>query len=121
MFRGSWKHARERGRDNAHSNPMKHADAPDDLLLHVPRVTHSVACQLPHQIPYDVHVVIITDNANSSHVVDTVIDVAKKIDAAMVVVGTHGRSPVPEMLLGSVASGLLKQSPINIVVVRPTA
>ena len=70
------------------------------------------------QIPYDVHVVIIPEStANSNCVVDTVIDVAKKIGAAMVVVGTHGRTGLSEVILGSVASGLLKRSPINIVVV----
>ena len=68
------------------------------------------------QVPFEVHAVVGPNNA--SRVVDDIVDISKKLDACMVVVGTHGRHPLQELFLGSVATGLLSKSPVPVAVVR---
>lgn len=48
-------------------------------------------------------------------------EVAVEIGADLVVIGTHGRSGISHMLLGSVAEQVLRAVPCSIVTVRPEA
>lgn len=48
-----------------------------------------------------------------------VVQVAKEWHADMIVMGTHGRGPVAQLLLGSVAQGVLRHAPCPVVVVGP--
>jgi len=43
---------------------------------------------------------------------------AEKIDADLVVIGSHGRHGLPRLLLGSTASGVLHGAPCNVLTVR---
>lgn len=48
----------------------------------------------------------------------SLVRVAKTWEADLIVVGTHGRSGVSLLLLGSVAEALLRESPVPVLVVR---
>jgi len=43
---------------------------------------------------------------------------AREVDADLIVMGTHGRGGIPRFILGSVAEGVLRSSPIPICTVR---
>lgn len=48
---------------------------------------------------------------------DAVIDFAQKVDAEMVIVGTHGHSAIGSVLMGSVASGLVRRAKVPVLVI----
>lgn len=55
--------------------------------------------------------------------VDTLLHMAEKQDSDLIVVGSHGRGMVAEMLLGSVSQGLVRSGkcPVTVVPVRNDA
>jgi nucleotide-binding universal stress UspA family protein len=63
------------------------------------------------------------DTAFSSRVADAIVDAAKTRDAALIVVGSHGRSAIAAALLGSVSTAVLHRSAVPVLVVpaRPAA
>jgi nucleotide-binding universal stress UspA family protein len=58
-----------------------------------------------------------TENVGSG-VADAIIADAKQWPADLLVAGTHGRTGLRHLLLGSVAEGLLRVSPIPILLIR---
>ncbi|MGE5179137.1 MAG: universal stress protein [Bacteroidota bacterium] len=51
----------------------------------------------------------------------TIVEEARRDKADLVVVGSHGRSGVAKLLLGSVASHIVSHAPCSVLVVRPPA
>lgn len=49
--------------------------------------------------------------------VDTILDEAKKFGADTLMVGSHGKGAVTRLLVGSTSEGLLKHSPLPVIVV----
>jgi nucleotide-binding universal stress UspA family protein len=49
------------------------------------------------------------------------LDEARAFKADLIVVGSHGRSGVAKLLLGSVASHVVSHAPCSVLVVRPAA
>ena len=47
-----------------------------------------------------------------------IIDYGKKIEADLILMGTHGRAGLQKMLLGSVAEKVVRMSPIPVLTVR---
>jgi nucleotide-binding universal stress UspA family protein len=56
--------------------------------------------------------------ARAGRVVDTVLRAVGESDAKLVVVGTHGRTGVSRLVLGSVAEGVLRRSPVPVLILR---
>ena len=50
-------------------------------------------------------------------VVKTILEEATKHEAAMIIVGSHGHGPMHQLLLGSVSEGVLRKSPVPVLVV----
>jgi nucleotide-binding universal stress UspA family protein len=48
--------------------------------------------------------------------VGSVLEIARQRKADLIVIGSHGRSGIPRALLGSVAEGILRRSPIPVLV-----
>jgi nucleotide-binding universal stress UspA family protein len=63
------------------------------------------------------HVVELRENSSSG----TIRDVAENLNASMLVIGSHGRSGVKRLVLGSTADALTRGGHIPVLVVRPTA
>ena len=53
-------------------------------------------------------------------IAETVVEQATRIGAALIVVGSHGRSAVMDLLVGSVSEGVIRRSPIPVLVVPPS-
>ena len=47
-----------------------------------------------------------------------IVEVALELDCQMIVMGTHGRSGVPHLLLGSVAGYVLRNNSLPVLTVR---
>jgi nucleotide-binding universal stress UspA family protein len=52
-------------------------------------------------------------------VVETILRVAQEKGADLIVIGTHGRKGLDKILFGSVAEGVVKNSPIPVVTLNP--
>jgi nucleotide-binding universal stress UspA family protein len=52
-------------------------------------------------------------------VVETILWVAQEKGADLIVIGTHGRKGLDRILFGSVAEGVVKNSPIPVVTINP--
>jgi universal stress protein A len=50
---------------------------------------------------------------------DAIVNYAKEVHADIIVVGTHGRSGVSRLLMGSVAEHVVRAAPCPVLVVRP--
>lgn len=48
-----------------------------------------------------------------------IVHAAKDLGADLIVVGTHGRTGLPHMLIGSVAERVVRHSPVPVLTVRP--
>jgi nucleotide-binding universal stress UspA family protein len=51
----------------------------------------------------------------------TVADAAVEVSADLIVIGTHGRTGIAHMLLGSVAEQVLRTAPCSVLTIRPDA
>jgi nucleotide-binding universal stress UspA family protein len=50
-------------------------------------------------------------------VVKTILEEATKHEASMIIVGSHGHGAVHQLLLGSVSEGVLRKSPVPVLVI----
>lgn len=62
-------------------------------------------------LPYHSHIAV-------GHVVDTILRYITELGFDKVVMGTHGRNRLAELLLGSVATELVKRSPVPVTLVK---
>ncbi len=51
----------------------------------------------------------------------TIVEIAKKIDAALIAVGTHSRTGIQHALMGSVAEAVVRTATVPVLVVGPHA
>ena len=59
--------------------------------------------------------------ATSGHAAQTIVDLAESAGAELVVVGTHGRTGLARLTLGSTAEAVIRSAPCSVLVVRLTA
>lgn len=62
-----------------------------------------------------------TESIEANRPADTITDYAKKNGMDLIVVATHGYSGLKKLMLGSVASGVLNQSSVPVLLIRPEA
>jgi nucleotide-binding universal stress UspA family protein len=55
------------------------------------------------------------------NVVDEIIDAAQREHADLIVMGTHGRTGLSRVLLGSVAEKVVRQAPVPVLTLRDTS
>jgi nucleotide-binding universal stress UspA family protein len=55
------------------------------------------------------------------HAASAIADQANNVQADMIVIGTHGRSGLPHMLLGSVAEKVVRSASCSVLTIRPEA
>ncbi|MBU2897147.1 universal stress protein [Vibrio hepatarius] len=67
---------------------------------------------IPAHISYQTHVI-------EGKPYTSILDCAKKVRAELIVMPSHKRSQLDKVMLGSVASKVVENSPINVLVVKP--
>ncbi len=61
------------------------------------------------------------DSIEANRPAESITDYAKKNGMDLIVVATHGYTGLKKMMLGSVASGVLNQSSVPVLLIRPDA
>ncbi len=56
--------------------------------------------------------------AESGHPTDVIVRLAKELSVDLIVMGTHGRSGLSHLLMGSVAEKVVRLAPCSVLVVR---
>ncbi len=51
--------------------------------------------------------------------VESLVEAIKEHHGDLVVVGSHGHNPLYDLVVGSIAQGLLKRAPVSVLVARP--
>ena len=59
--------------------------------------------------------------SRSSSISDTILSYVREHDIDLIVMGTHGRSGLDRVLVGSVAEDVIRSSPVPVVTARPDA
>lgn len=62
-----------------------------------------------------------TEHLRAGDPVDTIIEVAVKSSADLIVMGTHGRSGLSHLVMGSVAESVIRRAPCPVLTVRAPA
>ncbi|MBX3646817.1 MAG: universal stress protein [Rhodocyclaceae bacterium] len=62
-------------------------------------------------VPYRVHVAV-------GHIADTILLYASELNFDIIVMGTHGRSKLMQIILGSVANDVVKRSSIPVTLIK---
>lgn len=88
----------------------------DQVLENLRMQIRSRLAQL-EELPHRFRVEVVPDGS----VAQAVVDAAERFGADLIVMGTHGRTGLQRVLLGSVAEGVLRRSPVPVVVVPPRA
>lgn len=57
--------------------------------------------------------------SHTRHLAEVIVDYARDHQSDLIVMGTHGRSGLERLLLGSVAEGVSHQAPVPLLLVRP--
>lgn len=64
---------------------------------------------------------VTTESMEANRPADTIADYAKKNGMELIIMATHGHSGLKKLMLGSVASGVLNQSVVPVLLIRPEA
>lgn len=67
---------------------------------------------IPEEIVYQTHV-------SEGKPYSTILEYASKLGADLIVMPSHKRSKIDKVVLGSVASKVVQNSPVNVLVVKP--
>ena len=117
----------------------KHANAKLHLLnvlpgIHMSMVANYFPKDAAHQMKVDVKKQL--DAFGAAHITDnvpyktyiaegkpytTILQYAQNVQADLIILPSHKRSKVDKVILGSVASKVVQNSPINVLVVKPQA
>ena len=91
-------------------------EAQKELERHVDRCVCEFASRRDPSAPLPNRVVC---HARFASPAEEIAELARELEAYLVIVGTHGRRGISRMLLGSVAEGVVRMSPCPVLVVRP--
>jgi nucleotide-binding universal stress UspA family protein len=66
-------------------------------------------------------VTVKTESLEANRPAYAITEYAQKNGMELIVMGTHGYTGLKKLMLGSVASGVLNQSPVPVLLIRPEA
>lgn len=72
-------------------------------------------------VPHEHRLVYGPPTSANLHPGDEIIKLAEEMDAAAIVIGTHGRSGLSRLLAGSVAESIIHRAPCRVIAVKPAA
>lgn len=88
----------------------------DQVLDNLRMQIHSRLRELP-EVPARFRVEVVPNGA----VVQAILDAVERYGADLIVMGTHGRTGLQRVLLGSVAESVLRRAPVPVLVVPARA
>lgn len=94
--------------------PLSHAEASEKVRLAVAKITSAYEHEHP-PLPLE----RIAVYASEGHPSEQIVALAEEIDADLIVIGTHGRSGLSRVMLGSVAEAVTRRAPCGVFVIRP--
>lgn len=62
--------------------------------------------------------ITVTTHFEQGHAGDTILSTAEKIKADLIIMGSHGKSNIDRILIGSVSSFVVEHSKVSVLVVR---
>lgn len=62
--------------------------------------------------------ITVTTHFEQGHAGDTILSTAEKINADLIIMGSHGKSNIDRILIGSVSSFVVEHSKVSVLVVR---
>lgn len=75
------------------------------------QLQHHAEANIDRNVPYDTRVMM-----NSP--VDAIVDAANESGAQLIVMGTHGRTGVPRLIVGSITETVMRKSPVPVIAVN---
>jgi len=60
----------------------------------------------------------VTTHFEQGHAGDTILSTAEKLNADLIIMGSHGKSNIDRILIGSVSSFVVEHSKVSVLVVR---
>lgn len=93
---------------------MPHAEANEYAREHVARLVQEYVAQHGDPGPEKIAVYVA-----SGHPAERIVALAVFVDADTIVMGTHGRTGLKRIMLGSVAEEVVRRAPCTVVVLRP--
>lgn len=84
-----------------------------------PAVSEPSWREFPHDLPLEGGLKW-EKQTRAGHAAETITNVATEIGADLIVMGTHGRTGLPHLLLGSVAEKVVRLSACSVLTVRPS-
>jgi nucleotide-binding universal stress UspA family protein len=92
------------------------AEAQLAVAANYENVVANAVARLRKQFPqYQVYGDVIV----GGNVRDRIVQAAQEFEADLIVVGSHGRTPVARFLLGSVADAIMHRAPCSVEVIKP--
>ncbi|MBI5277069.1 MAG: universal stress protein [Burkholderiales bacterium] len=96
------------------ANPLGFQAYMSAAMQHASSAHTDVAQLAAEEPPVDVHVRTAEDIGASTGITQT----AREIGADLIVVGSHGRTGISRLMLGSVAARVVAESPVPVLVAR---
>lgn len=91
-----------------------HHERTQELLEQAPKLVDAAAEQIRRQAPQ----LVVVTKVLEGRPVDLILKEAADWGADLIVLGSHGRSPVKQALLGSVASGVAADAACTVEIIR---
>ena len=70
------------------------------------------------RVPFEHRLLCPPPSSENTHAADEIIKLAKQENVHAIVVGTHGRTGLSRLLVGSVAESVIRQAPCPVVIIR---
>ena len=105
---------------------MKFASLPDGFFTELPGIKAYLRSEAQKQLVAAAECctaakVTVTTQVTEGAVADAILEVANVRGCDLIVMGTHGRSGIAHMILGSVAEQIVRTAPCGVVTVRDMA
>lgn len=96
------------------AEPMSHADASEHVRAKIAKVVEDYQ-QAHGALRLDKVAVY----ASEGHPSEQIVALAEELDADLIVMGTHSRTGLSRIMLGSVAEAVVRRAPCGVLVIRP--
>ncbi|MBK9143369.1 MAG: universal stress protein [Candidatus Melainabacteria bacterium] len=94
------------------------SDVPTTYEEKIATQSKKIASKAAERLEKELSGFVVEQKVESGPVAETIVRVARSWQADLIVVGSHGRTGVEKILLGSVAEEIVKTAPCSVEVIR---